>query len=201
MLCLVAAEAFFRRQVQIFSIIETSNVMRMARMGKSHQIIYVAVLIYRNAVSKFGNRFILVELVLLLFLNLLFPISATAQSMFIDAAFDVAHQWLTLADTDQAGQMWEQSAAPMKKQSDQQAWTSYIDRMHSQLGKAPQSRFWQTIEHQIDPRGFPQGEFVGITFFSDFTKVRAWETVTLVRLNDKWVPVGYQYGLKDATPK
>ncbi|MFC5472703.1 DUF4019 domain-containing protein [Paraherbaspirillum soli] len=144
--------------------------------------------------AKFGKTRNLAKLFFLLSLSMLLSAGAAAQPVSADAAIDVARQWLTLADADQAGPMWEQSAALMKEQSDRTAWVSYIGSMRSQLGRAPDARVWQAMEHQIDHPNLPRGEFVSVTFVSGYAKTPAWEKVALIWLNGRWVPVGYQYG-------
>ena len=153
-------------------------------MGKLHQMI------------SFKG---LVKLILLFAVSMSLSASAMAQSA--DAAISVARQWLTLADTDQAGQMWEQSSTLMKGQSDRNTWIGYIGGMRTQLGRAPDARVWQAMEHQIDHPDLPRGEFVNVTFVSDYAKARAWERVALVWQGERWVPVGYQYGPTEAATK
>lgn len=171
-------------------------------MNQSHQ---AAPLLRDRTMSlsaKLGRALNLAKLIFLFASSLLFSSAATAaQPTSADAAIEVAQQWLTLADADQAGKMWEQSAALMKQQSDQKAWVSYIGSMHSQLGHAADTRLWQAMEHQIDHPSLPRGEFVSVTFVSSYAKARAWEKVALVRQGERWVPVGYQYGPLDAAAK
>ncbi|SFI44936.1 Protein of unknown function [Collimonas sp. OK307] len=141
----------------------------------------------------------LVKLILLFVVSMSLSASAMAQSA--DAAISVARQWLTLADTDQAGQMWEQSSTLMKSQSDRNTWIGYIGDMHTQLGRSLDARVWQAMEHQIDHPDLPRGEFVSVTFVSGYAKARAWEKVALVWQDERWVPVGYQYGPIEAAAK
>ncbi|NKI72708.1 DUF4019 domain-containing protein [Collimonas pratensis] len=135
------------------------------------------------------------KLLLLVGVGLLTSSAAMAQqAAAADSAIDVARQWLSLADANQAARMWEQSNALMKAQSDQKSWITYIDSMHSQFGPTPDSRFWQALEHQLDHPSLPRGEFASVTFVSGYAKARAWEKVALVWQDQRWVPVGYQYG-------
>lgn len=170
-------------------------------MSKLHQIVSFKGLAARAALlrNRLGMSFSLAKLILLFAVSISLPASAMAQSA--DAAINVARQWLTLADADQAVQMWEQSAALMKEQSDRKAWVGYIGSMRTQLGHAPDARVWQAMEHQINHPDLPRGEFVSVTFVSDYAKMRAWEKVALVWQSEHWVPVGYQYGALTATAK
>jgi hypothetical protein len=170
-------------------------------MNKLHQTVPLKALIDGGAFlrSKFASAFRLAQLILAFTVSMLFSAGAMAQSA--DAAIDVAKQWLALADADQAGQMWEQSAALMKGQSDRKAWVAYIGNLHSQFGPAPERRFWQALEHQIDHPSLPRGEFASVTFVSAYAKARAWERVALVWQDGRWAPVGYQYGAAEAAAK
>jgi hypothetical protein len=170
-------------------------------MGKLHQMVSFKGLAHSAALlrNKLGMPFSLAKLILLFAVSMSLSVSAMAQSA--DAAISAARQWLTLADADQAGQMWEQSAALMKGQSDRKTWIGYIGGMRSQLGHAPDVRFWQAMEHQINHPDLPRGEFASVTFVSDYAKARAWEKVALVWQDEHWVPVGYQYGAIPAIPK
>lgn len=149
--------------------------------------------------SRFLSSLRMMKLAALFAAGMLFSAAAIAQSA--DAAIEAAKQWLALADADQAGQMWEQSAALMKDQSDRKAWVAYIGAMHGQYGAAPDKRIWQAMEHQIDHPSLPRGEFSSVTFASGYTKARAWEKVALVWQNQRWVPVGYQYGPAETAAK
>lgn len=132
-------------------------------------------------------------------LMLSFGVSAQTASS-ADAAIAVAEQWLTLADADQGGAMWEQSSPLMKKQEDKAFWINYIATMRNTLGKPAGQKVWAGIEREINNPALPPGEFVGVLFISSFSKTRAWEKVALVKDRGQWVPAGYQYGAIQAAP-
>lgn len=170
-------------------------------MSKLHQIVSIKTTLDNagllGGMLRWSSR--QVKLLVLFAAGMLFSVAAMAQSA--DAAIDAAKQWLALADAGQGGQMWEQSAALMKQQSDRSAWIAYIDTMHSQYGAAPDKRIWQAMEHQIDHPNLPRGEFSSVTFVSGYAKARAWEKVALVWQGQRWVPVGYQYGPAETAAK
>lgn len=170
-------------------------------MSKLHQRTSIESLLNgaRPLCGRFCSALRMVKLAALFAAGMLFSAAAMAQSA--DAAIETAKQWLVLADADQAGQMWEQSAALMKDQSDRKTWVAYIATAHSQYGAAPDKRIWQAMEHQIDHPSLPRGEFSSVTFISGYAKARAWEKVALVWQNQRWVPVGYQYGPAEAAAK
>lgn len=169
--------------------------MNKLKQADVFRLLMERALLIRSTVSR---PFRLTGLIVLFAAGMLFSAGAMAQSASADAAIDVARKWLTLADTDQAGQMWEQSAALMKAQSERKAWVTYIGNMHSELGQVSTARFWQAMEHQVDHPSLPRGEFASVTFLSGYTKARVWEKVALVWLDQRWVPVGYQYGRLEA---
>ena len=132
-------------------------------------------------------------------LMLSFGVSAQPASS-ADAAIAVAQQWLTVADTDNAAAMWEQSTPVMKSAETQASWASYIATMRNTLGQTAGPRIWVGIEREIDHPNLPAGEFVGVLFISPYSKTRAWEKVSLFKNGNQWVPAGYRYGAIAATP-
>ncbi|WP_041741774.1 DUF4019 domain-containing protein [Collimonas fungivorans] len=140
----------------------------------------------------------LATLAILIFSIILVPVTASAQPASADAAIETARQWLTLADSQQVDQMWEQSDALMKLKSEQGAWIKYVNDMRIRLGTSPSRRIWQSMEHQINNPSLPQGEFVGITFVSVYPKASSWERVSLIWKDEHWAPVGYQAGAVSA---
>jgi protein-S-isoprenylcysteine O-methyltransferase Ste14 len=76
-------------------------------MGKLHQMVSFKGLAHSAALlrNKLGMPFSLAKLILLFTVSMSLSASAMAQSAY--AAISAARQWLTLADADQAGQMWE----------------------------------------------------------------------------------------------
>jgi len=148
--------------------------------------------------AKPRKWFQFVALTFLIFFVIIFPLAATAQPASSDTAIETARQWLTLADTQKVGQMWEQSDALMKSKSEQSAWIKYVSDMRTRLGAAPTHRIWQSMEHQINNPTLPQGEFISVTFVSDYPTAPAWERVSMVWKDDRWAPVGYQSGAANA---
>ncbi|WP_082814926.1 DUF4019 domain-containing protein [Collimonas fungivorans] len=170
-------------------------------MSKLHQMISITTMSDNAGILGSMFRWSLRQAKLLALFAAGMLLSGAAMAQSADAAIDAAKQWLALADAGQAGQMWEQSAALMKEQSDRTAWVAYIGTMHNQYGAAPDKRVWQAMEHQIDHPSLPRGEFSSVTFVSGYAKARAWEKVALVWQNQRWVPVGYQYGPAETAAK
>lgn len=87
-------------------------------------------------------------------LMLSFGVSAqTAPSA--DAAISVAEQWLTLADADQGGAMWDQSFTFMKEKVDRPFWINHVATKTSTLGQRTAPRVWSVMEHDINKPGIP----------------------------------------------
>jgi hypothetical protein len=127
-------------------------------------------------------------------LMLSFGVSAQTASS-ADAAIAVAEQWLTLADADQGGAMWDQSFTFMKEKENRATWTTYVSAKTRLLGARVGSRVWAVMEHDINKPELPQGEFASVLFYAPFTNGRGWEKVAVYWSKDRWVPVGYLYGV------
>jgi len=127
-------------------------------------------------------------------LMLSFGVSAQTPSS-ADAAIAVAEQWLTLADADQGGAMWDQSFSFMKEKENRTTWIAYVSSKKSLLGTRVAPRVWAVMEHDINKAGLPQGEFASVLFYAPFANSRGWEKVAVYWNKDRWVPVGYLYGV------
>lgn len=126
-------------------------------------------------------------------LMLSFGVSAQTASS-ADAAIAVAEQWLTLADADQGGAMWDQSFTFMKEKVDRPFWINHVATKTSTLGQRTAPRVWSVMEHDINKPGIPPGEYASVLFIAPFSKSRGWEKVAVYWNKDRWVPVGYMYG-------
>lgn len=111
-----------------------------------------------------------------------------------DAAIAAAEQWLSLADADQGGAMWDQSFSFMKEKENRTSWIAYVSAKNNLLGQRVAPRVWAVMEHDINKPGLPAGEFASVLFVAPFAKNRGWEKVAVYWNKDRWVPVGYLYG-------
>ncbi|SFU94483.1 Protein of unknown function [Polaromonas sp. YR568] len=127
-------------------------------------------------------------------LMLSFGVSAQPVSS-ADAAIAVAEQWLTLADADQGGAMWDQSFSFMKEKESRANWATYISTKNRLLGTRAAPRVWAVMEHDVNKAGLPPGEFASVLFYAPFANSRGWEKVAVYWDRDRWVPVGYLYGV------
>lgn len=164
-------------------------------MSKLHHGNFVA---NRSIAIKFEEIRRFVPLIFLFVLSMMVSVGAWAQQPSADTAIEVARQWLSLADKEQSGQMWDQSDALLKQKLDRNAWIGYVANVRSQLGSSPNHRIWQAMAHQVDGPNLPHGEFASVTFASFYIKRSAWERVSLVWSNGHWTPVGYQSGAIEA---
>ena len=119
---------------------------------------------------------------------------AAAQTSSADSAVAVAEQWLTLADADQGGLMWDVSYTFMKEKETRTNWINHVTGKTNLLGQRAATRVWSTIERDINKPGLPPGEFAAVTFIAPYAKGRGWERVAVYWNRDRWVPVGYMYG-------
>lgn len=132
-------------------------------------------------------------------ITLMLSFGVSAQSApSADAAIAVAEQWLTLADADQGGAMWDQSFSFMKEKVDRPFWINHVTTKTSALGQRTAPRVWSAMEHDINKPGIPPGEYASVTFIAPFSKGRGWEKVAVYWNKDRWVPVGYMYGALSA---
>lgn len=150
---------------------------------------------HRDLKSNLGLRLWALAMALMLS----FGVSAQPVSS-ADAAIAVAEQWLAVADADNSAAMWNQSTPIMKNAETQASWVSYIATMRNTLGQNTGPRVWVSLEREIDHPNLPNGEFVGVLFISPYSKTRAWEKVSLFKIESQWVPTGYRYGVISATP-
>lgn len=130
-------------------------------------------------------------------LMLSFGVSAQSASS-ADAAIAVAEEWLTLADGDQGGAMWDQSFSFMKEKVDRPFWINHVTTKSNTLGQRSGPRVWSVIERDINKPGLPPGEFASVLFIAPFSRTRGWEKVALYWNKDRWLPVGYVFGVTQA---
>ena len=121
---------------------------------------------------------------------------AAAQTSSADSAVAVAEQWLTLADANQGGLMWDVSHQIMRDQETRTKWVNHIAAKTNTLGGRSVPRAWSFIEHEqiVNKPGVPPGEYATVTFISTYGQSRGWEKVSLYMSSGRWIPAGYLYG-------
>jgi Protein of unknown function (DUF4019) len=103
-----------------------------------------------------------------------------------------AEKWLALVDEGQYVESWQILAAKFKEAVSKRKWKSTIAEIRSPLGKVV-SRKLTSAEYTKDLPGAPEGEYVVLTFDTNFqNKTNAVETVTPVLGMDLiWRVSGY----------
>ena len=97
------------------------------------------------------------------------------------AAQQAAEKWLTLLDDGKYVESWTDMSAAFKKEVSKRKWKSTISDVRKPLGKVV-SRKLNSAEFTKEPPGAPEGEYVVLTFNTDFqNKTNAVETVTSMR--------------------
>lgn len=108
------------------------------------------------------------------------------------AAVDAAKAWLTLTDSGQYGESWEQASAYLKNvvTKDQ-----FVQSLRGALGPFGEliSRKVESTQYETTLPGAPDGEYVVIRFRSSFqSKKEAIETVTpMMEADGRWKVSGY----------
>lgn len=125
-------------------------------------------------------------------LGLTHLIATTAASKPVEAARTAAQQWLSLVDGKKYAESWTKMAPAFKKEVSKRKWKKTIQSIRSPLGKVV-SRKLKSAEYTKELPGAPEGEYVVITFETDFANRKgAVETVTPVLGQDLiWRVAGY----------
>lgn len=102
-----------------------------------------------------------------------------------------AIQWLEIVDSGDYEQSWEQSAPFFQSQISNADWVQALNQVRAPLGHATSRALNSAHAHASLP-GVPDGEYVVITLVTDFEKKStAIETITVSKVSDAWLPVGY----------
>jgi hypothetical protein len=109
----------------------------------------------------------------------------------LETAIAVSSKWLSRADANQADAMWKASGPSMQQNVTQADWVKHIGDIRNQLG-SERWRTWMAANKAKNPNGVPDGHYLVLTYATQFEKVAAVETVSLVKNGSKWQPVGYE---------
>lgn len=103
-----------------------------------------------------------------------------AESQHETVAQGEALLWLSLVDTNNYDESWQEMSPTFKKQVSKRKWKSTVTRIRKPLGQLV-SRKPKSAEYTKELRGAPEGEYVVAKFDTTFeNKPGAVETVTLV---------------------
>ncbi|HKI51367.1 MAG TPA: DUF4019 domain-containing protein [Geothermobacteraceae bacterium] len=108
------------------------------------------------------------------------------------ASIQAAAQFLFLIDTEEYAKSWEVTSDSLKHILSQKTWNKQISKIRSFLGPIV-DRIHQDIAYTSNATDIPEGEYVVMTFISQFElRERVIETITLMLSSDnQWQVAGY----------
>ncbi len=99
--------------------------------------------------------------------------------------------WLSLVDEGHYGESWSKAAPFFKQQVSQQQWQQGLKAARFPLGKLLERNIERSAIHTELP-GAPKGEYIVVFLKASFeNKNSATETVTLQKVGERWLVVGY----------
>lgn len=99
--------------------------------------------------------------------------------------------WLSLVDGGHYAQSWDKAAPFFKEQVSQVQWQDGLKSARSPLGKLLERNIERSSIHSELP-GAPKGEYIVVFLKASFEKKSpATETVTLQKVGEQWLVVGY----------
>ncbi len=108
------------------------------------------------------------------------------------AAIQTAENWLSIIDTEQYEDSWENGAIFLKNEVSKEQWASSMNKYRKPLGKIEERKF-KSSQYMTDIPDAPDGEYVVIQFDTVFeNKKEAIETITpMLDPDGKWRVAGY----------
>jgi len=133
---------------------------------------------------------ILVIVVSIITLTLTTPIKADNTKE--QAAIQTAENWLSIIDTEQYEDSWENGAIFLKNEVTKEQWVRSMNKYRKSLGKKIKRKL-KNRQYMTDIPDAPAGEYVVIQFDTVFeNKIEAIETVTpMLDPDGKWRVAGY----------
>ncbi len=108
------------------------------------------------------------------------------------AAVAAAESWLSLVDSGQYAESWEQAAQLFRGAVQKEQWVRTMEAVRAPLGKNT-SREVESTDYRTTVPGAPDGEYVVIQFRASFeNKKSAIETITpMLDKDGRWRVSGY----------
>ena len=133
---------------------------------------------------------ILVIVASIITLTLTTPIKA--EDTKEQAAIQTAENWLSIIDTEQYEDSWENGAIFLKNEVIKEQWVSSMNKYRKPLGKMEERKL-KSNQYMTNIPDAPHGEYVVIQFDTVFeNKKEAIETVTpMLDPDGKWRVAGY----------
>jgi len=118
----------------------------------------------------------------------------------IAAATEEASHWLDALDAHRYAEGWDDAATVMKEGRSQDDWVRDISSPRESLGK-PVMRELQRADYSTTVRGAPEGNYVTVTFLTQFANTPpAVETILLTLEDSHWRIAGYNIGRGPEAP-
>ncbi len=108
-----------------------------------------------------------------------------------DQQTSAALSWLKIVDSGNYASSWEAAAPYFKEQLSSSKWEQALNQVRTPLGNVNSRQVKKSNSHSSLP-GAPKGEYVVITIATSFEqKKSAIETITVSKVGDEWLTVGY----------
>ena len=118
----------------------------------------------------------------------------------VAAATQEAAHWLDALDAHRYAEGWDESATVMKEGRTQEDWVRDIGSPRESLGKRVM-REMQRAEYSTVVRGAPTGNYVTVTYLTQFANAPpALETILVTLEDDHWRIAGYSIGRPPDAP-
>ena len=115
----------------------------------------------------------------------------TSKSNKVKSAIVSIEKWLSIVDSGNYSQSWQEAGSIFKNQITDSQWISAASKVREPLGKLV-SRTQLKSEYKTSLPSVPDGEYVVIVFNTQYEKKKkAKETVTAVFEDNQWKAVGY----------
>ncbi|MCH8538402.1 MAG: DUF4019 domain-containing protein [Alkalimonas sp.] len=107
------------------------------------------------------------------------------------AGVTAAKAWLSMVDSGEYAESWQQADAFFKSQLPQANWDAALKEVRTPLGAVVSRTELGSKEYSALP-GVPDGQYLVIQFQTDFqNKKSSTETLTLSKSSGEWLPIGY----------
>jgi hypothetical protein len=115
----------------------------------------------------------------------------TSKSSKVKSATVAIEEWLSIVDSGNYSQSWQEAGSIFKNQITDSQWVSAVSKVREPLGKLV-SRKRLNAEYMTSLPSVPDGEYVITIYKTQYEKKKkAKETVTAVFEDSQWKVVGY----------
>lgn len=123
----------------------------------------------------------------------------TASAAIADTGVNrLASDWLGLIDRGAFLTSWTGAAPLLQRQVSAKNWASLVESARRPFGKFVARELAQASQHATLPN-MPGGSYWLFVYQAAFANAVATETVTVMEVGGRWLPVGYYIALKRST--